>query len=241
MKNGSCPEWRSKKVNKRLAIASLVFAISSLLLASTLSVTCGLDRLIRNIVVCSTVGLSMVFAMLISIPLRFSGKWNRYQWTVFTAILVSCFTLIEGVYAPWRNNYYVDSICRFHMANIGKAIENYAEENDGQFPSARQWCDILMNNTRVREKDFICPISFWPVFSYGFNKTLDGLTIEQIDPNTVLIFEIEGGRNVTGGPEIMDIDKHAVLHEKGSFVLFVDGHGEFVRKENVKNLNWSGE
>jgi prepilin-type processing-associated H-X9-DG protein len=222
-----------KKVNKWIAIAAIVFAILSLLLAFILGFTCGFYRLIRNIVVCSTVGLSLVFAILI--PFRLSGKWNRYQWIAFAAILVSCFVLIEGVYAPWRNNYYVDSICHSHMANIGKAMKDYTERNNGQFPSAFQWCDILMNSTQVYEKDFICPTSYWPVFSYGFNKNLSNVNVNDVSPETVVLFEIEGGRNVSGGAELMQVTRH---WESGSNILFADFHTAFVKRERIKDLQW---
>jgi hypothetical protein len=125
--------------------------------------------------------------------------------------------------------------CGANMSHLGKAILVYVSDHDGKFPSAANWCDLLIEHGGVDEEQFKCRDSFWPVFSYGFNKNLDGMRIDDVPPDTVVLFEIEGGRNISGGPELLVADKH---DNSGSNILFADFQIASVSKEHTKDLKW---
>ena len=72
-------------------------------------------------------------------------------------------------------------------------------------------------------------------FAYGFNKNLEGLTFDDVDADIVMMFEIEGGQNVTGGPELLYTGRH---QDEGCHIAFVDGRVEFVRMKDLPNLKW---
>jgi len=86
----------------------------------------------------------------------------------------------------------------------------------------------------------------------GYAKTIDPNAKNQcsyaINPNakldcrfpakTVLLFESNPGWNQSGGPELSTTPNHG---GKGCNVLFCDGHVEFVRAEDINNLQWTAE
>ncbi len=57
-------------------------------------------------------------------------------------------------------------------------------------------------------------------------------------PDIVLLFETEDGWNQFGGPELLTTKHHK---GKGCNILFNDGRFEFVKKEQLGNLNWGDE
>jgi len=224
----------------KLAIASLVFSLTAILvllfLPKYLSVdTCVLYRLTnRYAVLCASIS-SVVFAFAAVVGIKRSNSCLRGKGLVIVAIVLSFWAAHRAIILPRvrRISYIVH--CAKNLKNLGEAIRIYATYNDGRFPSAPQWCDLLLEHTDVSEEQFICGDSFWPVFSYGFNKNLDGLRIDDVPPDTVMLFEIKGGRNVSGGPELMVDDKH---DDFASVVLYVGGHTETIKKEWAKDLKW---
>ena len=54
-------------------------------------------------------------------------------------------------------------------------------------------------------------------------------------PDMVLLFETHPGWNQVGGAEILTTENH---QEEGCNLLFVDGHVEFVRIQELHRLRW---
>jgi prepilin-type processing-associated H-X9-DG protein len=123
------------------------------------------------------------------------------------------------------------------MVGLSKAILVYTNDNDGMFPSATNWCDLLVEHAYVTEKALMCRASFWPVPSYGFNKNLDGLRLDDVPPDTVVLFEIEGGWNASGGPELVAENKH----RGGSNFVFADGTMSLEKEGSASKLRWKVE
>ena len=57
----------------------------------------------------------------------------------------------------------------------------------------------------------------------------------QAPAQTVLVFEIDGGWNVSGGRELLPAKGR---HTGAYAVGFADGHAEMVRAERLDNLRW---
>lgn len=129
-------------------------------------------------------------------------------------------------------------VCMTNMRGLGAAIMVYANDYDNKYPTASQWCDLLIEYADVDPRSFRCRASSGEEFSYGFNENLDGLGFDDASADTVMLFEIAGGRNVVGGPELLITDRHRC---EGCNILFADGHVQFVRSRELGGLKWTVE
>src|ERR1041385_7989988 len=92
--------------------------------------------------------------------------------------------------------------CVNHMKQLALAVRVYANDHDDHYPPAATWCDAIKPSVG-QDQIFKCPVGEPGQQShYAFNARLSGLE-DKIDPNTVLLFEIDGGWNVSGGPELL--------------------------------------
>ena len=224
----------------KLAIASLVFALTAILFMHYLPKylhrdMCVFYRLITLYAVLALSIASVSLGILGLIWLKTQKMSLKFKVMRLAAIVISLWASQRELLLPRSRNVPYRILCGHNLDNLGKAIFAYATENDNRFPSASQWCDLLLEHTDVSEEQFICGDSFWPVFSYGFNRNLDGLRIYDVPPDTVLLFEIKGGRNVSGGPELMTYNRHS---DFVSVVLYVSGYAEVIKKKWSNELKW---
>jgi hypothetical protein len=223
-----------------LAIASLTLAFIAILFMHYLPKhlhrdTCVFYRLITLYAVLALSVASVSLGILGLVWLKTQKMNLKFKVMILAAIVISLWVSQRELLLPRSRSISYRMLCGHNLENLGKAILAYASINDNRFPSASQWCDLLLEHTDVSEEQFICGESFWPVFSYGFNKNLNGLRIYDVPPDTVLLFEIKGGRNVSGGPELMVDNKH---DDFASAVLYVGGHTKTIKKEWTKDLKW---
>ena len=157
--------------------------------------------------------------------------------------------------------------CGQQLERLGKAMAIYSETNNGKYPAASKWCDLLIEQTDVRGFLFVCkgareeryhhtinqedePNSPWhQIFSYrdpNGQRYYVKRGYYAFNPNTepnspddvVLLFETKGGWNQFGGPELLTTEHH---RGKGSNVLFNDGDAEFVKSRDLEKLKWKAE
>ena len=74
--------------------------------------------------------------------------------------------------------------------------------------------------------------------SYAINKNIENLTFDNAPPDMVLLFEATPGWNQVGGPELLTTEHH---YGEGCNILYVDGHVEFVRPQDLDKLKWTPE
>ncbi len=132
--------------------------------------------------------------------------------------------------------------CAPNLKALQKALQVYTYDFVGVgYPTPGKWCDLLMENygsgkePLVDEKVFVC--------KHALAKGNKGRCHYAINPNckpnspggTVLLFETKGGWNQYGGPEIMALENHK---KRGCYILFNDGHVEFVEAEGIGELKW---
>jgi len=128
------------------------------------------------------------------------------------------------------------TICSTHLSGLGRAMSVYAAENEEQFPTPSEWCDLLVKYGAVEEETFRCRGGGQEQrCHYAMNKNVEGLGMKA-PGDMVLLFESDAGWNAAGGPEMLTTGHH---EEEGCNVLFVDGHVEFVRTEDIGNLKWN--
>jgi hypothetical protein len=120
--------------------------------------------------------------------------------------------------------------CAARLHTLGVAMEFYVAEN-GTYPAANRWCDLLVDRYVPIEEAFTCPTRWGERGSYAMNV--------KIEPNsptdTVLLFESEGGWNQNGSLELMSTESHK---GKGCTILFKDGNVRFVASEDLAKLKW---
>jgi prepilin-type processing-associated H-X9-DG protein len=111
----------------------------------------------------------------------------------------------------------------------------YAYENNDQFPTACEWCDLLIEHAEVNESMLLCDYNAESRCQYALNKGVEGLGAGA-PGDMVLLFESDAGWNAAGGPELQTTSHH---EGEGCNVLFVDSHVEFVHTEDLGKLKWT--
>ena len=127
--------------------------------------------------------------------------------------------------------------CMNNMKQLALGSMMYANANKDKLPSAASWCDDIARyapNPRV----FQCP-SGDPRqrCHYAFNARLSGIDLNHIanPARTVLIFEADGGWNLSGGSELM---VGRPRHRNAIGLAFADGHCEITTASRLQNIRW---
>jgi len=228
------PKKVSSVKTSKLAVLSLIFVSTSIMLLYTINETCGLYRIIKSTAVLATLASSTFTGILVIYKIRRSEVHLKGKGLAIVSIILS-FALFFVVLMKQRVlSVPYTMLCAQNLSNIGKALGVYANDNAETLPTASNWCDLLIEHTTVTDKDFICPASFLPVYSYAFNKNLDGLHFGEFPKDVVLLFEIKRGRNVSGGPELMTTERH----NQRVCVLFGDLHVKIIEWYELEHLKW---
>lgn len=127
-------------------------------------------------------------------------------------------------------------LCAQNLSEIGKKLHQYASSNDNRYPSDCNWCDLLIKDCSVNENLFWCYSSEEGKIAYkNSNYALNPFAEPNSPSDLVLACETKYGWNQLADANIITADNH---QNRGANVLFNDGHVEFIKKENFKNLNW---
>lgn len=224
-----------RAITSRLAVASLILGILGFLIVPALAgLVCGVVAIVKiNRSAGALKGMGLAVSgtvvsclMLLMVPVV----------AVVLAILLPAFAKMkamhQGGFIPQGEVMAMEGRgARMELNNVKQiclAMHLYAGDAKDTLPAAANWCDSLEtylgNNSRIllRPADHgQDPATFC---SYGFNARLAGMPLNKIDSQTVLIFELQsGGRNITGGPELLRQPQGP-----GDQVVigFVDGHVE---------------
>ena len=108
-----------------------------------------------------------------------------------------------------------------NASQLQKAMMATAQDNNDKLPTVDKWCDAIFQEA-VTVRIYASPQdpvavsmanSGQKVSSYAFNKALSGKFLNEVNPDTVMIFETDLGWNGSGG-----------LKEALEFLEFFDGH-----------------
>lgn len=123
--------------------------------------------------------------------------------------------------------------CVHHVKQLTLAVHMWSNDNNHTFPTAANWCDAILPTAGSAEV-LQCPSdTTGQRCSYAFNTKLSGLSLDKVDPQTVMIFESKGGWNVSGGSNDM------VSHHFGTYVVgFADGSVQQVPASRLSQLRW---
>jgi prepilin-type processing-associated H-X9-DG protein len=130
--------------------------------------------------------------------------------------------------------------CMNNVRQLSASARKYAAGHENHLPAAATWCESLARYAPVKQyalANFKCPADT-PTerCDYAFNSQLDGVDLKTVNGNTVLFFEIEGGWDISGGPELLLSPSR---HGRTITVSFADGHVEEVSTQRFASLRWN--
>ena len=129
-------------------------------------------------------------------------------------------------------------VCGTNLKSLSCAISTYSFDYDDLYPTGDKWCDLLIDHIDVELKTFRCGKFTSEDFCYGLNKNLVGLKLSDVPRDIVMLFEIECGRNVVGGPQLLYTGRH---NDHGCNIVYTDGIVEWVDAKNLDDLKWTVE
>ena len=125
--------------------------------------------------------------------------------------------------------------CVNNEKQLAIAVRMYSEDHTNQLPPGATWCDTIKANVGS-EKVFKCvAANSSGRCDYAFNAKLGGRDDSKIAPDTVMIFESDGGWNANGGPEQMIAKPR---HARQFVITFADGSVQQVQQSELKTLRW---
>jgi len=125
--------------------------------------------------------------------------------------------------------------CVNNEKQLGLAIRIYSGDNKDQFPPAATWCDAIKPMVGS-ERILKCPaVNSGSRCDYAFNAKLSGLDVGKVNPQTVMLFESNGGWNANGGPELLI---GSARHAGMVVVTFADGSVQQLRESQLGTLRW---
>lgn len=208
-----------------MAIASLVLGICGL-------ITCGITSL---------AGLILGIVALVKINKsqgQQSGQGLAIAGIAVSGVFLLMLPVWAGMLLPALANakQKAQTInCVNNLKQIGLAVRLYAADNKDQFPAATNWCDAILP-TVVMPKVFQCPAARDDArCHYAFNAKLSGLEEGKFSPETVMIFESDGGWNASGGPELALTKPR---HLRVFVVAMADGSVQQVNESRFRQLRW---
>ncbi len=207
-----------------LAITSLVLGIMGLF---TCGIT-GLFGLITGIIATSKIGKSQG---------RLTGKGMAIAGMCIGGVTLIMLPFWAGLTLPALAKAKTKAQrinCLSNLKMLGLGLRMYANDNSGKYPLANNWCDAIRNDVSS-DKPFKCAAaSQGQRCTYAYNAKLSGKREADVDPSTVMLFEIEGGWNISGGPELM-LPK---ARHGGYNVSLADGSVMQVTPSQLSRLRW---
>lgn len=207
-----------------MAITSLVLGILGLF-------SCGITAL---------VGLILGIVALVKIR-NSQGRLSGNGLAIAGIVVSGVFLLLLPVYVAMLFPALAKAkeraqtlACVNNVKQLSLAAQLYASDSGERFPSASNWCDALQPYV-ASPGPFQCAADRSVRCAFAYNRTLDGLKQDEINPRTVLFFESAAGWNAAGGPEMFQAHRHS---RSRIVVGFADGSVQQVRREELEALRW---
>lgn len=245
------------EISKRIATIVVTIALSPLLLILCSYALILLPRLrafgysIQRFSTSLTIAFFViVLAVLTTREWRswFEGRSRAGALAVPGIVLGVVLTNVWWVETCGPTSTALSNVCASNLGRLGDAMKAYANDNQGHYPDPNRWCDLLLQHTNTDRNWFLCPgvkwrwrrqVLPWPIPKnercyYAMNPNCDPNSPD----DTVLLFEIAGGWNISGGPERMTVENHL---GRGGSVLVNGGYLPAVGADELDTLNWGVE
>lgn len=161
--------------------------------------------------------------------------------TAVSAVLMLLVPVMLGLFLPAlakAQTRATSVMCMNNLKQLALGAMMYAGDNKERFPAATNWADALKTYVGGSEKVFQCAQGAPGQRShYAFNAALSGLEQSKLTApaQTVLFFEIDGGWNASGGPELL---LKQPRHGTSYGVVFADGHAEIASAPRLRQVRW---
>jgi len=164
------------------------------------------------------------------------GRAVRGQVFAGLGFLFLLFCLVIAPHPDWDRPKRREANCKANLESIWRALDGWRWAPGGQFPPADQWCDALLEGAYLSdESSLVCPAQSPSVrCSYAINSRVAGTHVDKTS-RRVLLFEINGGWNVSGGPERMIAKPR---HPGGFMFLLVNGQVTVVPEDELGQVSW---
>ena len=154
------------------------------------------------------------------------------------AILIPLLFLSSFPAIRWAHKLASNKMCASKLHGLYIGLVMYGNDYRGKLPASARWSNLLSERESVGATYFSCDDSEATKgkSGYAMNKYVADANIGQLPKDIVILFETTQGQwNQVGGPEMLTCEHH---QGKGCYVLFGDGHVEFVKKEEIPKLRW---
>jgi hypothetical protein len=189
-----------------------------------------------------TCGTTALFGLILGIMALVKAKQGRngiaLAGVVVSAICILMIPIFAAMLLPAlaaakQKAHAINCVNNEHQLVV--AVKIYSDDNTNHFPPAATWCDTIKADAGS-ETVFKCvAANSGSRCDYAFNAKLGGMEESKVAPDTVMIFESDGGWNANGGPELM-IGKPR--HARVFVVAFADGSVQQLRETQLKTLRW---
>jgi prepilin-type processing-associated H-X9-DG protein len=206
-----------------MAVASLVFGLLGFCTAIT-----------------SLIGLPLGIVSLLKVKRsggRLTGQGLAIAGIITSGVSLMMLPILAGMLLPAlaKAKQKAQTInCVSNLKQLALGLRMYANDNQDTFPTATTWCDSIqnyVNNPRV----FQCSAdNFGQRATYALNVAIASKRTKAIPPNTVLLFESDGGWNVSGGFELI-----LARHGNVVNVAFADGSVRQMSTSKLSTLRWT--
>ena len=230
------PEFRDMANSSALPVPAggktSAMAVTSLVLGILGVVTCGFTALF---------GLILGIIAMVKVKNsggRLTGNGLALAGVIVSAVFLFMIPVLAALLLPalaQAKNKAQEINCVSNEKQLALAIRIYSGDNKDQFPPASTWCDAIKNEMGT-ERILKCPgAKPGNRCDYAFNAKLSGLDISKVNPQTVMLFESDGGWNASGGPELMIGNAR---HGRMFVVAFADGSVQQLREAQLGTLRW---
>ncbi|MFC1739526.1 hypothetical protein ACFL1G_10845 [Planctomycetota bacterium] len=187
-----------------------------------------------------TAPIAFILAVLSIFNIQKSKGKLKGAGFAITALVIAQAGAVWFIYVgmPRIRSISPSMVCGTNLSQLGKAMHQYAIDNNGRYPSSYKWCDLLIKHTDITEKNLRCYGEKEQRCGYAMNHNCYDMNSP---PNMVLLFDAWSLRewNLSG-----ELDLATFRHHEGEScnILFNDGHvegmGDVLR---ISELNWGDE
>jgi hypothetical protein len=124
-----------------------------------------------------------------------------------------------------------------HLKQLGLAARMYSTDHADTFPPAERWTETLRPFLGPGADQVLRrPANAGAACGYGYNQAVAGKKESEVDPDTVLFFELEVPEcDAVGGEELL---RHPRSEGDPVVVGYADGSVMQLRMERLSELRW---
>ena len=236
-------EVQYKQYSILAILSAICLGISVFFLILYIVFLCLIGQLIllTMLFICLAFGLGVIsFFWILFNRHRLKGYWISILVVIISTpailLLIGFETSVRA-----RSEAYKKKGGYYSITILGNKLIEYANAHDNKLPPADIWCDVLLSyDSSLTIDDFHSYIdkSGTKKCLFAFNKNLSEISIDDISPDTILLFVAGGQWNQSGSQRLLSSHKSSLT----SYVFFFDQEmGGYVPGKGVQCRKDSGE